>query len=336
MLSQPIWGMISDRFRSLKHTLVMLLLVSVGIGAALFQASDMILLGVLTGLMYFFFMPTDPLVESLNYQSAQRLNIPFGSIRMFGALGYAASSLVAGVAIEYYGQGSYFALFMLYGVLALLLCLKTPEAPAVSKRMQLTDMKLFLKDKRTIMFFSLILILAIPHRMNDIFIGVYIQELGGTVSQVGIAWTVMTLSEVVVFAVSHRLIREGKELAVIAWAAFFYALRFLLSSIMAAPIAVVGLQLLQSVSFVLFYAAAIQYLYRIIPPAWKATGQTLLATLLFGISGVVSSTLGGWLFDQVGGRNVYLIMALLAGGGMVYSWAIHVKMKDQKTQKTSL
>ncbi|TYP69689.1 MFS transporter [Paenibacillus methanolicus] len=334
MVAQPMWGIISDRLRTVKKVLLLLILLSVIVGAVLFQSQQLMLLSGLVVLMYLFFMPTDPLMESLNVQISQQQGVAFGSIRMFGALGYAVASMIVGYAGEVGGRMSYVYLFVGYGTLTLLLGFLLPDAPVSAKVMRQSDLKAFLKARKTLLFFALILIISVPHRMNDIFIGLYVEHLGGSTVQVGYSWTVMTAAEVLFFALSGKLIKPGREMAVITLAAGCYAIRFLLSGLASTPEAVVWLQIMQGVSFVLFYGAAIQFLYRIIPEEWKATGQTLLAVLFFGISGVVGSTAGGWLFDRIGGEKVYLLMSAMAFAGVMFSLAVWRTVEEKPDSGT--
>ncbi|WP_336785197.1 MFS transporter [Paenibacillus sp. MMO-177] len=312
VVSQPLWGMISDKYKKVKAVLLILLAASIGLGMALFSISLMPAAFALTAAMYFFLMPADPLTESMNYRLAEKAGVGFGTVRMYGALGYAVASYIIGYIGDRYGMGSFMYLYAAYGTVALLLCALLPETPAAGKPVAWRDMLPFLKDKRTVQFLLLVLLIAIPHRMNDSYVGLYVQSLGGGVRMVGLAWFIMTLAEVVFFALINRFIKPGRELQVISVAAAFYVLRFALSAWWHSPAAIVWLQLLQGVSFVLFYAASIQYLYTLIPEQWKATGQTILAMLLFGISSIISSTLGGLLFDWIGGPALYACMSALS------------------------
>lgn len=312
VVSQPLWGMVSDKFKTVKSVLLILLLASIGLGVVLFSVSLTAAAFALTAAMYFFLMPADPLTESMNYRLAEQAGVSFGSVRMYGALGYAVASYIIGYVGDEYGMGSFVYVYAAYGIITLLLCAMLPETPATGKPVAWRDMLPFLRDKRTVQFLLLVLLIAIPHRMNDSYVGLYVQSLGGGVGMVGLAWFIMTLAEVVFFALINRFIKPGKELRVISIAAGFYVVRFALSALWDNPAAIVWLQLLQGVSFVLFYAASIQYLYTLIPEQWRATGQTILAMLLFGISSIISSTAGGWLFDWVGGPALYACMSALS------------------------
>lgn len=309
IFSQPLWGMISDRFKTIKKIILLLLIVSIVIGTLLFQTVQYTPLLLLIGLLYFFFLPADPLTESLNFRVAEEKQISFGSIRLFGSIGYAVTSLGVGYFADLWGMSSLAWLFASFGFITLLLCLLLPDAPASSTPVSTANLKQFFVP-HTIWFFLLILTISIPHRTNDSFLGVFIQSLGGSSSQVGQAWFFTSISEVVAFALSFWWLRKGNELQLMTGAAAIYFVRFAICAVVTNPQWIVYLQLLQGLTFGVFYVASIQYLYKIAPKEWKATGQTILAVVFFGISGIIGSIIGGWIFERVDGSFLYLVMAL--------------------------
>jgi PPP family 3-phenylpropionic acid transporter len=319
IFSQPLWGMISDRTRTIKKVMLLLLVCSSLVGYFLYTSNSFIVLLLFTMFLYFFLMPLDPLTESLNFQTAEVNGVSYGSIRTFGAIGYAVMSLAVGYAIQYLGLNSLGYLFGGIGIISLIICLALPDAPVTGKPITLKSLRNFLGNKETIWFMVLIFIVAVPQRINDTFLGVYIRKLGGSPDLIGQAWFLAAGSEILVFALSFWWLRKGKELAIIAFSAFFYFIRFLLSSWITEPHALVYLQLLQTFTFPIFYSAAIQYLYRIVPEEWRATGQTVLALLFFGVSGIVASYLGGWFYESFGGQSLYLWISIMSFIGLLFS-----------------
>ena len=319
IFSQPFWGMVSDKFRTIKSVLLLILTISILIGTFLYQSNQIWTISLFVMLMYVFYLPTDPLVESMNFQTAQSQKVTYGSVRMYGAMGYAATSLLAGFAIQFWGIRSLSWIFLTFGIVTLLLALGMKDVRASSKPALFHHLKDFFMQSHTLMFFILVLIVAIPHKMNDIFIGLYIDQLGGDVQLTGLAWFVMTITETLFFAVISRIIKPGKETVIMTIAAGLYALRFLLCSFVVNPYVLVGLQVFQGFTFVFFYTGAIQYLHSIVPEMWKSTGQTVLTVLFFGVSGIVGSTFGGWLLDSVGGSSLYRVMAILAFISFIFS-----------------
>jgi PPP family 3-phenylpropionic acid transporter len=321
ILSQPFWGVVSDRLRSVKNIALSLLVASAGIGFFLFREDSFLYLLVLTGLMYFFLLPVDPLAETLNIQTAEKHGVSYGAIRTFGAVGYAAASLAAGWLLLRFESGALAYAFVGVAAACALSVFFVRDASASGAPLTMRSLRSFFAGRKTILFFALVLLTAIPHRMNDVYMGVYIKKLGGGDELVGLAWFLSAASEIVVFAVSFWWLRKGKEYWLIAVATLLYVAKFAWTAWVREPAAVAWLQLFQALTFPLFYSAAIQYLFRIVPEEWRATGQTALAVTFFGVSGIAASYAGGWLFEAFGGAGMYRIMAGVAAVAFCFSLA---------------
>ncbi|WP_419878806.1 MFS transporter [Brevibacillus centrosporus] len=330
ILSQPFWGLVSDKYKTIKRIILLTLGASILVGMTLFTTNHFSLLFLLVGAMYFFLLPTDPLTESLNYRVAQQHQISFGSIRTFGAIGYATASLIIGWTVDQLGMDRLSWLFLGYGLLAFVFALVVSDAPSSSKKLSRQELKQFFFYPKTLQFFLLVLIAATPHRTNDSFLGVFVQSLGGSTGDVGQAWFFAAISEVLFFALSARILQKWSEIKLITWATALYTIRYALCAMAPSAEWVVYLQLTQGVTFVIFYTATIQYLYRIIPEEWKATGQTILAVLFFGISGIIGSIAGGWVFQQWGGAALYMVMGVLSLVACGYSLTL---WKSQRTEE---
>ncbi|MBT2292109.1 MFS transporter [Paenibacillus albidus] len=126
-----------------------------------------------------------------------------------------------------------------------------------------------------------------------------------------------------VFALSFWWLRKGKELILIAAAGGFYFIRFFLSAWLNDPQLLAYLQILQLLTFPVFYSAAIQYLYGMVPVEWRATGQTVLALLFFGVSGIVASYAGGAIYEAFGGQILFLSISALSFLGMLFGVGLY-------------
>lgn len=324
---QPLWGMVSDRTRTIRKVLLLLLACSIVTGVFMFNTSALWSFALFVALMNVFYLPTDPLVESLNFQTTQREKVSYGSVRMFGAMGYAVTSLLAGYGLQQWGMGSLAWIYAGVGVTALCLAFTIADVQSSAKPALFGHLKQFFTQSHALSFFLLVLVVAIPHKMNDTFVGLYMEQLGGSVRLTGLSWFVMTLTETVFFALSARLIKPGKERLFMTLAAGMYAVRFLLSGMADHPYELVAVQVLQGVTFVLFYVGAMQYLYAIVPEQWKSTGQTVLTVLFFGVSGIVGSSIGGWVIEAWGGAALYEGMAAFAALGFLLSFVLLKKPK---------
>lgn len=323
IVAQPLWGMISDRTKTIRKVLLLLLVCAIITGFVLYHTGAYSLIILFAMLTYFFLMPVDPLTESLNFRVAESAGISYGSLRTYGALGYAVMSLFAGYFMTSYGAHSLAYLFAAIGLVSFVITLFMPDAPVSGKPVTLSSLKHFLSSKETLLFLILVFISSIPARMNDTYLGVYIKELGGTASLVGQAWFLAAGSEIVVFALSFWWLRKGSELILIAFSGFFYFIRFFASAWIEDPHLLAYLQLLQLLTFPVFYSAAIQYLYRIVPVEWRATGQTVLALLFFGVSGIIASFAGGALYEAFGGRTLFLTISGMSLAGTLFGIVLY-------------
>ncbi|NYF24800.1 MFS transporter [Sporosarcina sp. JAI121] len=323
IITQPLWGMISDKSKTIRKVLMILILFSSIIGYLLYDSTSYLLLILFAMLLYFFLMPIDPLTESLNFTIAESIRISYGSIRTYGALGYAVVSLLTGYVMSYFGAHSMAILFAVIGAICFIVCWKMPDAPVSGKPVTLGSLKHFLSNKETLLFMLLVFICSIPARMNDTFLGVYIRELGGSTALIGQAWFLAGSSEIVVFALSFWWLRKGKELIIITFATAFYFIRFFTSAWITDPHLLAYLQVMQLLTFPVFYSAAIQYLYRIVPVEWRATGQTVLALLFFGVSGILASYVGGAIYGAFGGKILYLSIATMSFLGVIFGLILY-------------
>ncbi|WP_349727692.1 MFS transporter [Peribacillus frigoritolerans] len=323
LITQPLWGMISDKTRTIRKVLLLLIFFSSIIGYFLYDSSSYLQLILFAMLLYFFLMPIDPLTESLNFTMAEKSGISYGSIRTYGALGYAVISLITGYVMSYFGANSLAFLFAGIGLISFIISWMMPDAPVSGKPVTFSSLKHFFGNKETLLFLLLVFICAVPARMNDTFLGVYIRELGGSAKLVGLTWFLAAGSEIVVFALSFWWLRKGKEIIIISFAAAFFFIRYFVSAWITDPQLLAYLQVMQLLTFPIFYSAAIQYLYRIVPVEWRATGQTVLALLFFGVSGIVASYIGGAIYGTYGGKTLYLFISSISFIGMVFALVLY-------------
>ncbi|MEI0740298.1 MFS transporter [Paenibacillus sp. JTLBN-2024] len=244
-------------------------------------------------------------------------------MRTYGALGYAVMSLAAGYLMTQFGSRSLGYTFAGLGAISLVVTYLMPDAPVSGKPVTMKSLKNFLSNKETLLFLILVFISSIPARMNDTFLGLYIKDLGGKPDLLGLAWFLAAGSEILVFSLSFWWLRKNKELAIISFAGAFYFLRFFISAWIEDPNWLAYIQLLQLLTFPVFYTAAIQYLYNIVPVEWRATGQTVLALLFFGVSGILSSFAGGALYQAFGGRTMYLTISCMSFIGMLFGIVLY-------------
>ncbi|MDL4841061.1 MFS transporter [Aquibacillus rhizosphaerae] len=324
IVSQPFWGFMSDKYQTVKRILI-ICLIGLLISSSIFlQMTTVPLLLTLGAIFFFFSAPIGALGDSLSQRRADHLGISFGTIRTWGSIGFATSSLLVGEFLSAVGIQYLVWPYLLLGTAALVVCLKLTDVKIDAGKIQLSDVKRLFSSRPFFIFLVLIMFITISHRANDSFIGIYISQLGGSESLIGIAWFVGVASEALVFALAGRWFKKFHPLIFIIGAGFLYTIRWFFYSFVDDPIFIVALQFLHGLTFGVFYLSAFQYVTRLIPRVLQSTGHLVFVSVFFGLSGIIGSLLGGSLIDSMGGGYLYLFMGFLALVGTILLTIYHV------------
>ena len=332
ILAQPFWGYISDKFGTIKKVLLVTLVGVFTISFFLLTNESYVLILIFAAIFYVFMSPTGALGDSLAVKTAANVNKNFGSIRTWGSIGFAVSTLLVGQFFAFAGISYILIPFIFMITMAFLTATKVSDVKTVSKPVTVFDAIRIGRNPRFLFFLGTIMFLTIPHRANDSFIGIYITELGGNESQIGIAWFVAVASEAIIFATSHFWFKRFNEITFIFIAGILYSLRWFVLAYVGGPGATILMQVLHGVTFGVFYVSAFQYVTKLVPVNLQATGHLLFISVFFGLSGILGSLFGGMIFEDVSGPALYNTMGYMSVVGcmalMMYMFF------DKKKSKT--
>ncbi|MGG1687956.1 MFS transporter [Pseudalkalibacillus sp. NRS-1564] len=308
IMAQPFWGYISDKFGTIKKVLLVTLVGVAIISIFLLTNHNYVFILISAAAFYVFMSPTGALGDSLAVKTAASVNRNFGSIRTWGSIGFAVSTLVVGQFFAFFGIAFILVPFMLMILLAFFTAMRVSDVETHNKPVTVWDAIRIGKNPRFLLFLITIMFLTIPHRANDSFIGIYITDLGGNESQIGLAWFVAVASEALIFATSHFWFRRFNEVVFILIAGMIYAVRWIGLAYVGGPQAAILLQVFHGVTFGVFYVAAFQYVTKLVPEHLQATGHLLFISVFFGLSGILGSLLGGMIFEETSGATLYSVM----------------------------
>ncbi|GAB3043267.1 MFS transporter [Virgibacillus ainsalahensis] len=333
IFAQPFWGYLSDKYKTVKWILL-ICIIGLIIGSTLFFQMNTLLSIILMGAVFYFFTsPIGALGDSLAQRRADDLKVSFGTIRTWGSIGFATSSLLIGALLDYIGVQYMLLPYLFFGFLALLIVFQLKDVKVESEPVQFKDVGKIIKNKPFLIFLLMILFLTITHRANDSYMGLYITQLGGSEGLVGIAWFVGVLAEAAVFAFAGFWFRKYHPLIFIIAAGILYSTRWFLYAWIEDPIYIIALQFLHGLTFGIFYLSAFEYVTRLIPKLLQATGHLLFFATFFGLSGIIGSLAGGAIMDTFGGGSLYFSMGSLALIGTILLIIYH--MQTYRKQVTS-
>nr|WP_090855856.1 MFS transporter [Paraliobacillus sp. PM-2] len=324
IFSQPFWGYMSDKYQTVKRILMICLIGLLISSVFFFQMTILPLLLMMAGIYYFFTAPIGALADSLAQRRADALAISFGSIRTWGSIGFAVSSLVVGQVLDIIGIQYLLVPYLIMGLLALMVCFRLADVNVDVDPIQFSDLKKLFRNRPYIIFLVLILFMTITHRTNDSYIGLFIEQLGGNESIIGVAWFIGVASEAIVFAFAHLWFRKFHPLFFIIVAGILFTIRWFLYAFINEPFIIVGLQVFHGLTFGVFYLSAFQYITRLIPKSLQSTGHLVFMSVFFGLSGIVGSLGGGTIIDLFGANTLYLYMGIMALVGTILLLCYHL------------
>lgn len=312
VFAQPMWGFISDRFQTLKKLVWLLWLLTIAASVGLFTTSGFTPTLIFVLLLYFFMLPSVPLLDSLSIKSTQQAGVSYGSIRLWGSLGFTVLALISGFALDAFGGISsikymYWATWII--PLSLLFFLKDEKSGG--SRLTLAAVAELGRNGRFLWFLMLVFLMSVPHRMNDALFGLYIKDMHASDWMVSLAWALASVSEAVTFAFFYRYMHKYHELALLGIASLLFAIRWTIYALVPVPWVLMLLQLTHSVTYAVFWLVAVQYCVRLVPEAMRSTGQSLLSAVFLGLAGITGGYFGGLIQTAWGGSAMYGLGAAL-------------------------
>ena len=314
IVAQPVWGYVSDRFQTVKWVLLLLWSLQFVCSFFLFSVSGFPFTLLFTTLLYFFLMPSSPLLDSLTIRSAEEAGVTYGAVRMWGSIGFSIfASLSGGILLAIGGVANLQWIYWGVWLLPILLVLLLKDVKASAPPITLRSLATVVRSRSLLWFLLLVFVMMLPHRMNDGFLGLHMSNLGASDQMVGLAWSIAALSEVPTFALLNRYLHKVHELALIGVVGLLYVARWIVYALANDPFVLLVMQASHSITYAVFWVAAVAYVVRIVPNEFRSTGQSILSATFVGVTGLASGTLGGWIEGWGGYESAYMFGAVVAG-----------------------
>jgi len=309
IFAQPFWGMISDRIRSVKRVFLLCIIISTIVIQFFPVIPSALGMGLLLATLTIFESPLGPLMDSWVIQQIRNeQDLSYGSIRLWGSLGYSLFAYIFGLIVDTAPMHYNFIIFAVMAIITILITRNIKDEGSASS-ISFRDMKIskLLKNYSYITFLLFSIVIYIPHRASFSFLPNLLLAVGASPGTQGIASAVMAFSEIPLFLAGHKLLKRYKPIHLILASALFFLLRQVAYLTAATPQQVIWAQLFHGPSFALFLNGAVYYIDSLAPDELKSTAQTLATSLYGGVSGILANYGGGWVIDNLGIRKLYSI-----------------------------
>ncbi|KAA8998378.1 MFS transporter [Paenibacillus spiritus] len=312
IFANPFWGLSSDRYPHVRRIVLMmltgtLLFAELAFGAHTYET-------LYTAMLLFYFCQTPLLAQThtLTLSYISDTGRPFGSFRLWGSVGWALTALLAGPVLERAGISSLAFLFAaLLGAAMLSLAALPPLSRgsggfAVAPN-PFRGIGRVIRNPYFLSFLIFGLLVSIPNTMNTTFLSLYITDMGGSRSIVGLAVFLSAFLEIGVLKLCERYLRRSVP-ALLGWLALvslLFVFRWWLTAQATTPREVALIQIMHSTTFGGFFYVGAQLTRLLLPRPFRSSGHAFFTLGWSGIAGVAGGVLGGWLFQNFGAQNMY-------------------------------
>lgn len=307
IMAQPIWGAIVDRYNKVRLTLFLTAAVP-GLLALFYNRPSLWVIAITSALFNIFAVPQAPISDSYAVHHAQKSGATYGSVRLFGSIGWAIGAYGAGLFLSKFAAHLLWLPFFAVSLAAAFLAITFParhESLRV-RRGLFNGVGHVLRDRRFgIFLIGGFLISQSLTAFNSFFV-VAFQQVGGPMSATGLAFMLASLSNVPPMLYASRIIQRFGAERTMLWATGFFIIRWTLVVLFPTPTVYIAAQLLHGLSFGLYYVAAVYYVSHLFPADLQATGQSIFGMVVGGLAGIVGNLLDGYLL-QAGGPSAMFI-----------------------------
>jgi MFS transporter, PPP family, 3-phenylpropionic acid transporter len=333
LVAAPLWGRWSD---ASSRPLRLLQVALIGSGTC------MLLLGMQTAFLWMVFFVTcdalvgggaEPLSTTLALTVTNREKAGYGSVRLWGSLGWAVIAPISGWLIERTGLFTpfigFFGGMLVSAAILSLIVLPAPrhsltqdaDPPATGEPNNeagggIRSLVAGLAHNRSMVGLALTMtILWISTAGRTQFEAIFMKQLGASETVIGLASTIGALLELPGMLIADRLVRRLGAARLLGGSLLMQAAGMLLVLVFPSVTAILILRALSGFYFSFYLVSSIAYLAQESPERQASTIMALYMVTLRGLVGLVGAPLGGVLFDAVGAYWLYAfaLVGSLAG-----------------------
>ena len=322
ILIAPKYGLIFDQAANKRSVLITSLLImafTLGtIGWLKLFVPVLLLWMIYRSVQGPFYATSENLSYSVASSSKEHQGSSFGSIRLWGSIGYGVSTLFAGWIYQNYGFTYNSVGFLILIGLSIVVLLFLPgsvfDMTGGIKRLDinLSSVLKMVSSHRFLWLMALALAISDPTQDGiRSFEPIYMQNLGLQAGIIGLANSLSALGELPFMLNADKVIRKIGIQRIIIFVFLFDLLRRLVVWFFPSAGVVFVTSVLTSASFTFRLVSSITLVNLILPKHVTSTANALIGVTMFGVGYMISNALSGFVYDRFGNREVYLVGAAL-------------------------
>uniref|UniRef100_A0A1L8DEU6 Putative transporter n=2 Tax=Nyssomyia neivai TaxID=330878 RepID=A0A1L8DEU6_9DIPT len=264
----------------------------------------------------------------------------YGNQRLWGAVGWGTFSIIAGVLVDKFSDGQatkdYSVVFYMMLVLLVLDMVVSTKLQHTQTKLStniIRDVGAIFASVRTVIFFLWCIAVGLCTALVWNFLFWHLEDLASDHDGNSIEWikTLQGLAmgiqcfggELPFFFLSGWILNKIGHIHAMSLVLLGFGVRFLLYSALTNPWWVLPIELLNGITFGIFYSTMASYASIVAPPGTEATLQGLVGAVFEGIGVSMGSFIAGISFEKIGGSLTFRWFGLGALGLLV----IHILVR---------
>ena len=327
MIFQPVIGMFSDRYDVKKVNFVLFTLAGIG-GLAFMFASSLITITIGYSFVLTLINGTNPVMEKIASSSPYQ----YGKIRIWGTIGYATGSWLAGMIYQLISPSAIFICFIITMILCIigLLGTKTPSELGQNNEEKTKTSTLFHNYKYLYYLIIAAIFQGITNMANT-YIPAMFQNDGLKVSLVSTILSFAVLCEAPLVLFSHKFMDKltNKRLLIIAYS--MITIQFLCYALNVwLPLKVIITLITKHPSGMLFIMINLKIVSTLVPKEHQITALAFVQTLR-NLSSIIFQNIAGQILDISSYQILFSLSLIVIVVGFVL--VILFKVPSGKDQK---
>lgn len=310
LFAPPFWGYLADRTGRTDRVLSAIALGAFLCFAPLLWADRFWPIALTMTGFAFFASSISPIIDSLALQRVALHGGNYSRLRLFGSIGFVLVSAAFGLAVDRIDHRTVAVPLGLIGAYFLWTFALRARAAAVPARRPFEGLGLLRHRDLALMLIASALhwIASAPYHGD---FGIHVTALGLPPWVIGVSAGLGVTAEIGVMFAYPVFAKRLAPRHVLLMSFTASLLRWLGMALVSSPMAIVTLSLLHGLSFGAFYVAAVSFVSRRVPAELRASGQALMATITFGLGGLIGYPAAGAVFQLVGGHRMFGAAAIL-------------------------
>ncbi|MFW5998673.1 MAG: MFS transporter [Halanaerobiaceae bacterium] len=322
IIGPPVVAYLCDKFKTRKNIFIISLII-LGVMVMPFPLYNKILIIIFSALIEFFWSPQQSILDSWILETSTELSENYGFMRAWGSIGFAIFVSFSGNIIEKWGWNVHFISYGIFILIAVLVAsfIKDESYSNISFH-QDNDRDTrhpinLLKNKKYVLLLTITIFIFIPIQIIFIYLAPIIRSVGGTARHLGYTLFFNALSEAPIFFVGKFILNKFKIKTLLLISATFYLIRIIIAASVTNPIFFIFFGIFQSLSFGIYLISVRNYVNKIAPETLKTTAQSIVLMVAFGLGGIISSLLGGYLIDTFGMNIMFTFCIIMSSFAII-------------------